>query len=538
MEQKWIYPLASKVIAEKINQLAKETGLSKEECTIFYNRNIRTKEEIVKFLDVSPASLHSPKLLKDCEKVASIVLKHIKAGHKIVMYSDFDCDGEKSVAIGVPLLKNLGADISYYINQRPEGFGMLVQGVDNVVAKYPDVKLIISADNGSVAFDAINHAVKDLGIEVCVTDHHEPSADGSLPECSGVVNPKRHDDTYPFKGICGATVFYKLCREIYEQAGKPVSIVDSYLDMVAVATVGDVMPIIDENRYIVQEGLRRINGKSRIVWDAILNTWFDPRFTNALCAKDIAWTISPTINASSRLLGNMDIPLSMFLLENNNSNRAKIFDIAKQMNGINTERKILAADQTKGCMVLAEKQKDESILILCHEELHEGLVGLIAGKIKEKYNRPVIVMTNSKEKPDVWKGSARSVEGFNIKEVMDEIQEEEHCFEAYGGHELAGGLTVKDENMANFKIAMLMKADEYIVEEPVNEVLIDFAMEEEELDSSLYDKIQSLEPFGQGFGKPLVCIKNWDPVSFSQGGKNGQHLYVTGKTGFSYNLWN
>lgn len=540
VKTKWVYPKASKINSDAIKKLALETGLTESLCTLFYNRNIRTKEEIKHFLSFGKGDVPSPKLMKDMEKVADIVVKHLLVGHKIVLYSDYDADGWGCVIVFCKLMKKLGYDVEWFTNSRALGYGLKPEGVDMLVAKYPDVKLILTADNGIVAFEGIKHAVEDLGIEVCVTDHHEPSSDGRLPECSGVVDPKRLDETYPFSGLCGTGVIYKLCQVIYEKLGHKAKECDEMLDVVAIATVADVVPLLEENRFYVKEGLAAINSQEKNIWKYMKQILTSEQFDPVVNAKTIGFTYAPSINACSRLLGNMDLPIEIFLKDDSNpDNENEIRELILKMQSINEERKLLSNNQSDGVIGLVAAAIDDPCYVVWHEELHEGIVGIIAGRVCERFNKPTLILTNSPEHPHLYKGSGRSVDGFNIKEVLDEIQRDTGLLEAYGGHEGACGVTIKEENLEAFKIEMILKADELLDDGAIKETIIDLALTDMEYSARLYDEMKSLEPFGQDFRAPIYGIRDFNPTfADTFGGDNkDKHIKFKGKN-VEYICWN
>ena len=531
VDNKWIYPLADKEVEKTVEKLSKETGLSKEEVIIFYNRRIRTAKEIKRFINLGMKDLLDPRGLKDIEKVSEAIIRHGKAGNLIVLYSDYDADGCFSVVVFLKLLRALGFNVEYFTNDRDLGYGIQEKGADLLLEKFPDVKLIVTADNGIVAIDAIKYVVEELKIEVCVTDHHEPLPSGIIPNCTGVVNPKRFDDTYPFKGLCGTAVIYKLCRLIYEDIGMDPRKCDEMLDFVAIATVADVMPLLEENRVFVKEGLNIINREDKNIWKYMKEVLMNPMYETSVNSKTIGFTYGPAVNACSRLLGNMDIPLKAFLLDDSNpANENDIKNTIKHMQSINEERKELSNNQTVGTMNVVEEFIDDPIYVVWHEELHEGIVGIIAGRICEKFNKPTIIMTRSKDDPSIWKGSGRSVEGFNIKEVLDEIQDETGLINKYGGHEGACGLSIEEKNLNSFKIEILLKADELISNNPKTTV-IDLALKDEEYSIEIYDRMKALEPFGQDFPEPVYGIREFSP-KFSEsfgGDEKIKHVKFTGE---------
>lgn len=540
VENKWIYPLANKETKKKIKELSKETGLSEVICSIFYNRNFKTAKEIKDFMDISMNDVLPAEGLKDIETCAEIVIKHLKNGN-VVIYSDYDADGAFCVIVFIKLMKQLGYNVTYYTNNRKMGYGLKSEGVDELLSKYPKTTLILTSDNGIVAFEGISHAVKDLGIEVCVTDHHEPSPDGKLPECSAIVNPKRLDETYPFKGICGTAVIYKLCQVIYKKLGKNPKVCDKMLDFVGLATVGDVVPLINENRVFVKKALEIINKEDKKIWKLMREYLTDKRYDKVITAKTFGFNYIPAINACSRLLGQMEIPINTFLLDDKlSANEENIKIGIETMKGINEQRKQLSDYQTKTIMNLLKNCLDDPIFVIWAEGLEEGIVGIIAGRICEKFNKPTIIMTNSLENPNIWKGSGRSIPGFNIKGIIDKVQAETNCLKAYGGHEGACGVTLETNKLSEFKVSMIIEAEDLLGATNVKEVIIDFVGTEDDYkDIRLYDEICSLEPYGQEFKMPIFGIKDFNPKNAeSFGGEDKlKHLKFSGDY-LTYTAWN
>lgn len=541
----WVYPLADKTVQADIKKLMVETGLSKDELIILYNRHIRTKKDIDNFLNLSLDNMCDPHLLKDGEKAAKVIAKHISCGNHIINYSDYDCDGWGCVITCLKSLRRLGANIDWYANTRDMGYGIMPAGIDAILEKYPDTKLIITTDNGIVGYEGIQYAI-DKGIEVVVTDHHMPSSDGRLPECSAVVDPHRQDETYPFDSLCGAGVIWKVCNLVYEELGVDTKILKSLLDIVAVSTIADCVPLLYENRIIVTEGLRRVNNESKVVWKAMREILQDARYETCVTAKTIGFTYGPCINACSRLMGSIELPVKPFLYENDERNLPLMRKDIELMRDVNEERKALCNSQTDGVMTMIDDYIDDEVYVVWHPELHEGVVGIIAGRIAEKYNKPCIVLTNSREHPDIWKGSARSVEGFNLKEVLDQIQEESIAsgveggyLAAYGGHEGAAGLTVKEDNLVGFKIAMLEKGAELLNIESTKKITVDVVLKDENFAPEYFDRMRALEPFGQNFEMPIYGVRDFEPDEILKfgGDEKDKHVKFIGKK-VDFIAWN
>lgn len=542
---KWEYPLKNKIVKERINQLVKETGLRWEAVAILFNRGFQTKEAIDGFLSTNLNSLHDPRLLKDADKAADRIIEAINNKEEITVYTDFDADGWGAGVSAVLLFDKVGVKANLYSNKNTLGFGICKQGIDELLSLYPDTKLLITTDNGIVAFDAVEYA-NSKGLTVVITDHHEPHPDGLLPKAYAIVDPKRLDDSYPFKELCGAGLLFKLFMLIYYKLG--VNPKDCYevLDIVATSTVADVVPIVDENRAIVSAGLKEINSEKRLVWKVLREVMSEGSFepiTN-VDAKVLGFTYGPAINACRRILGSIELPIKLFLLENTEANLAEMTEIVQKMKSVNDERKVIQKDLTNGAISLvAQKDEDIPAIVIAHDEFLEGIVGIIAGNLKEMFNKPTVVFAQDESDPSLWKGSARSIKNFPLKTVLDQIQEEyrndtgEDLIVKYGGHDGAGGLTIRKDRLIDFEMYFVLKADELLSEEDYfKRVRIDLGLNEDEVTPELYDMIKSLEPYGEGFEEPVIGVRNFTPINpkdqqiFGQNenlGLKGRHIKVT-----------
>lgn len=528
---RWVYRLKDNAIKIEVEKLASELRLTVAEVAILYNRGFKTKKEIEDFLSINLNTLRDPRLMKDADKASDKIIEYIKNKKLIVNYTDYDADGFGGGVTCTTLLKRAGANIEVFGNTRTQGFGMCIDGINDLIAKYPDVKLIITTDNGIVAFDAVSYA-NSKGIEVIITDHHEPSEDGTIPEAYAVVNPKQKDCGYPFKELCGAGVILKLLMLVYHKIGLNPNDCFDLIDVVAVATVADVVPLLDENRAIVKAGLQRINKEDKLIWKVMREVFSDGAFEpiTEVNARTVAFTYGPAINACSRMLGSMTLPIELFMLEDNPANETKMRELAERMKDINAERKNITRDLVQGANALWADKDDFPVIVLAHEEFHEGIVGIIAGRLKEAYNRPCFVLSVDEADPNLLKGSARSIEGFPLKDVLDEIQNQTGILVKYGGHGMACGVTIEKKNLAIFELEMVMKAEEMLTEEDlVKKVYIDYALNENEFNFELLDAIKNLEPFGTGFEEPVLGLRSFKPIEPRIFGKTMQHVSLDGK---------
>lgn len=495
MQKKWIYS------RKKIDELKKDkrlTGVSDIELQILLNRGFNTPEKIESFLFGTLADLHDTRLMKDAEKAVAIIKESIENNELIVVYSDYDSDGVNSAGVMTLLLRTAGGNVEFYTNNRfTQGYGMMPSGVDMILDKYPDAKLIVTCDNGIMAHEGVQHAL-DNGLKVVVTDHHEQGA--TLPPAHAIVDPKRHDCDYPFDGLCGAGVAFKLMLLLYWEMGLSLEPVYDTLDIVALATVGDIVPLIDENRIIVQEGLKKIRDEKR-------NRNVFRIFQEVTEAKEINahWTFGfiyvPMINAIGRLDGDPKRAIDMFFEED----EEKIRETIVYLKELNDERKKMTVEQVNRAEEIIAEKGLKKVIVVYDDSFHEGIVGLISGRLKEKYNRPVFVFT--KNQNGLLKGSARSIDNFHLKKSFDVVHE--HIVGG-GGHAKAAGLSIREDQLEGFEKAVNDLADEWLTEDDFMKVYrIDSTLEADSVDLDIVDNLKSLEPFGESFPKPVLVLNNF-----------------------------
>lgn len=513
MERRYIMPITQYTMGEKLQLESLKndvrlSGLSKPAIDILFNRGFRTVEDIEKHLYSMLDDLHPTYLLKDSDKFSEIVQEAIRNGDEMVNYSDYDADGVTSSGVMVRGIRNAGGKIHYYTNNRfIEGYGITIKGIDNMLELYPNTKLIITTDNGIVANEAIDYA-NSLGLKVIVTDHHEQG--DTLPNALAVINPKRKDDTYPFDGLCGVGVAFKLLLQLYWDMDLDMDYVYGLLDIVAMGTVGDLVPLVDENRIIVKEGLKRVKREDRLVFKKLR----EALGINKIDEETFGFTYCPILNALGRLDGSPDDAIELLTTDD----EQRMEEIIKDLVELNETRKELTKEQEELGIQMVESMKEVPNVIVLHDDtFHEGVVGLVAGRLKERYNRPTIVLAphekevvkedGTKETIKIYKGSARSIEGFHIKEVFDMLNE---YLMGYGGHAMAGGLSVEADKLEDFTKAINKKADELLTaEDYVKKIFIDTAVSAKDVTVELIEEFEVLKPFGMGFSKPRFGLKDF-----------------------------
>lgn len=497
MKEKWM------VINKKEDfiKLTSEYEINPLIARLLANRGIVNKKEASLFLKGTVNDLNDASLMKDMKKAVSIIKDAIEEKKKIVIYGDYDCDGVCSTTILYRTLKKLGANFDYYIpNREDEGYGMNSDRIRKL--KSEGAEVILTCDNGISAMEQVEVA-KDLGLTVIITDHHdipyiekEGKRINVVPNSDCVINPKQENCEYPFKELCGAGVALKFSMELVNAMERSFSEFYDLFQYAAIATICDVVELLGENRIIVKEGLKLINNTSSIGLKALIKA-------TGLEGKEISeyhfgFVLGPCINATGRL---ETADLSVELLITEDEKYAE--ELAKKLYDLNVERQELTFDSVESVIskVEGEIANGEKVILVYDKGIHESIAGIVAGRVRERFNLPAIVMTKGKDMP---KGSARSIEGYNMFEELNKCKE---YIEKFGGHPMAAGLSVKEENISLLRKALNSKctlSDEDII--PV--VKIDSPLEIKYLNEGLVEEVESLRPFGKGNGSPLFAVKN------------------------------
>ena len=493
--EKWF--IASK--RADFNKIGEIFHISPVTARLMRNRSLTTVREMQRYLYGSLSDLYDSHLLKDADKGAEIIKEKIETGKKIRIISDYDVDGVSSNYILYQGLKRCGADVDYKIPDRVEdGYGINEHLIEK--AAEDGIDTIITCDNGIAAAEQIAYG-NSLGLTLIVTDHHDipfqRQEDGSisynLPSAAAVINPKQKDCPYPFENICGAVVVYKFIQVLYDLFGIDRRESEVFLEIAAMATVCDVMPLCDENRIIVKEGLRRIQHTNITGLQALIEA-------NHLEEKKISsyhfgFILGPCINASGRLTSAKDA-LELLLCEDKELCRQK----AEALTQLNAERKEMTANGVKAAKEYLEStgHANDKVLVVYLPNCHESIAGIIAGRIKERYYRPTFVLTRGETGV---KGSGRSIEAYDMFAEMSRCRE---LFTKFGGHKLAAGLSLEEENVEVFRKRINELAD--LTEDDLQmKVSIDMRLPFPYINEELIHELKILEPFGKGNGKPLFA---------------------------------
>ncbi|MBQ8040116.1 MAG: single-stranded-DNA-specific exonuclease RecJ [Lachnospiraceae bacterium] len=478
---------------------------------IIRNRDILGDEEINGFLKADLKGMHSPYLLKDMQKAVDIIMEAITDKEKIRVIGDYDADGICSSYILKEGLSLLNADVDVRVpNRIKDGYGLNESMIEE--AKAAGIDMIITCDNGIAASDAICLA-NSLGITVVVTDHHEVpfvvnengNKEYRLPPAYAVINPKQEECNYPFSGICGAMVAYKLIQALYEVAGKNVP--EIFLELAAFATICDVMELKDENRIAVKYGLLSMKHTENMGLKALFQVCEIKM--ESIIPYHIGFVCGPCFNATGRL----DIAdRAVELLCTKDFGDAVL--IARELKELNEQRKSMTLQGVKlaEAYIMEHDIANDDILVIYLPTCHESIAGIVAGRIKDQYYKPVIVLTNGEEEV---KGSGRSIEAYDMYESLSACQE---YFIKFGGHKMAAGLSLKEENIEPLR-KKLNKESRLNAEDFEEKILIDVPMPISYVTENLIHQLELLEPFGTGNPKPVFAQKGITVLSEKRFGK-------------------
>lgn len=475
--------------------IARQFGIDPVTARVIRNRGIEGRENIERYLYGDLDSLYSPWLLKDMRPAVDMLKRKLKEGQKIRIVGDYDIDGVCSTYILYQALKRLGGNVDYAIPDRiKDGYGINESMIR--VAAEDGIDTILTCDNGISAFSQIQTA-KEFGMTVIVTDHHEVPADGEreiLPPADAVIDPKQRSCSYPFPEICGAVVAYKLVQALYEESGVSREEWLELLEFAAIATVGDVMKLQDENRMIVKYGLKKLGHTKNLGLKKLAEkTNLD---LNSITAYHIGFVIGPCLNAGGRLQ-TAKLALSMLLAKDEETAE----ELAQELKDLNDMRKDMTEHWTAEAKVLADTQyRNDKVLVIFLPDCHESLAGIIAGRLREYCQKPAIVLTRSEE---AVKGSGRSIESYHMFQKLSEVKD---LMLKFGGHPMAAGLSLLEENIDEFRRELNERSG--LTEEDFKAKLwIDVPMPIDYINERLVEELKILEPFGQGNEKPLFAQK-------------------------------
>lgn len=477
------------------------------------NRDVVGDEAIRLYLNGTITDLHDGLLMKDMNKAVDILLEKIQDRKKIRVIGDYDIDGINATYILLEGLRALGAKVDIDIPDRMrDGYGLNRTLIDRAYVEQVDT--IVTCDNGIAASEEIAYG-KNLGMTIVVTDHHEvpyEEIDGvrnyRIPSADAVVDPKQQDCEYPFKELCGAAVAYKLIEAMFEVSGKEVEDVDFLMENVAIATVGDVMDLVGENRIFVKQGLEMLKRTQNLGLKALIEC--TKIQVEHLSAYHIGFVLGPCLNASGRL---DTAKRALELLCAKTKREADI--LAGDLKALNDSRKDLTAQAVEEAIAQIEDSvlKEDKVLVVYLPDCHESLAGIVAGRIRERYYKPAIILTKAE---DGLKGSGRSIDAYHMYEALNECK---HLLTKFGGHKLAAGLSLKETDWQEFRTVLNQKA--MLTEEDlIPKIGIDMQLPFQYINEELIQQLGLLEPFGKGNNKPVFVEKDLEILNSRIFGKN------------------
>ncbi len=477
-----------------VKSLADSLNISDILASLLVERNVKNFSEAKKFFRPSLDSLHDPFLMHNMEEATSRLIEALTENQKICIYGDYDVDGTCATAVLYLFLKELDANVEYYIPKRlEEGYGLSTASVDQVKEK--GTSLLITVDCGITAIEETDYA-NQLGMDVIICDHHQPKEE--LPKALAVLDPLKPNCNYPFKYLSGAGVAFKLAQGACERIGKR-DLPLKYIDLVALAGAADIVPLIDENRLLVAEGLNMINNNPRPAMEALIEvSHLKPGELNS---GQIVFTIAPRINAVGRL-GDAERAVELLICED----KSEAHKLARILETENHERRKIDVDTFDSAIEMVENyldKKNDLSIVLHYEDWHPGVIGIVASRLVEKYYRPTVLLTTI---DGVAKGSARSISNFNIYEALEKCED---LLLHFGGHQAAAGVAVEVDKLDEFKERFNNVVRQSVTQEDLlPEIKIDAKLKFSEITPKFLKILDQFSPFGPGNMRPVFLSEN------------------------------
>lgn len=512
MTYRWNYSTLSPDQKDKKDELAKELNLDPVLAELLLNKGIETEEEARKFLYPSLEDLHDPFLLPDMDKAIRRIEKALGNKERILVYGDYDVDGTTAVALVYKFFRRITNNIDYYIPDRyDEGYGISFQGIDYAVET--GVTLIISLDCGIKAVSKVAYA-KEKGIDFIICDHHMP--DDKLPDAVAVVDAKRVDSIYPYDELSGCGVGFKLVQAFSERNGFPFSEIEPLLDLVAVSIASDIVPLMGENRVMIHYGLKQLNSNPSFGLRGIIEICGLQR--KKITVSDIVFKIGPRINASGRMMNGKEA-VDLMLANDMASAREK----SKNIDKYNEDRRELDKKITEEAIEYIENHlniENQKSVVLYNETWHKGIVGIVASRLTERYYRPAVVLTKSN---GFISGSARSVPGFDVYQAIESCRD---ILENFGGHTYAAGLTLREENLQEFRERFNSLSFDKVESRMMSpQITVDAHLSFADITRELVEGLSLFSPFGPENENPVFLTRGvYDAGGSKLVGKGNRHI--------------
>lgn len=500
---KWLLPKAlEKADEEKIQALAQELAFDPDLIRLLYRRGFQEKGQLEDFLHPSFEQYHDPFLLHDMDRAVHRVHQALENDEAILIYGDYDADGMTATSILLEGLEAIGANVHYYLpNRFTDGYGP-----NKAVYRYyieQGIQLILTVDNGVSGHEAIAFA-QEQGVDVVVTDHHD--LPDQLPNAYAIVHPRHKAGDYPFGDLCGAGVALKFVHAITGEFPSEL------VDLAAVGTIADLVSLVDENRFIVQMGLQLMNQGHRLGLQAILSN-LTRAHEGPITEQTVGFTLAPRLNALGRL---KDPNPAVELLTTFDEDRAN--ELAKELEAVNQERMDLVSEASQRAMTLVGPSPKEKIIVVYQPDFHQGILGIVASRLLDHYQRPIIVLGDDAN-GEAIKGSARSIPSIHLYELLQEVAD---TLLVFGGHAQAAGMTVEKDNFERFKAEIEATMATREVGEPSQQV--DMVLTSDQATQEFYEKMRQLAPFGSHFPQPMIGIMDANLKDMRAIGSQKDHL--------------